>query len=142
MSDRLNNNDLLDTTDASVWAARFVALFPEADEGLMLSWFASAIETGRAAGDRPWRASGLTPEQAQRLGVMVLGGLCANCGSIGVVSCQASPCGHGGHTCPDRNGSGRTPSLADRLGLIAQPPWPQDAQLLRDTVAALREAQP
>jgi hypothetical protein len=55
MSDYL---ELLETTDAAVWAKAFTerwGLFtPDgvvADaEGLMLSWFANAIETGRTAG--------------------------------------------------------------------------------------------
>lgn len=34
------------TMDAAVWAAEFVKLNPEADEGLMLSWFANAIMAG------------------------------------------------------------------------------------------------
>lgn len=37
------------TTDASVWARRFVAMHG-GDEGLLLGWFANAIETGREAG--------------------------------------------------------------------------------------------
>jgi hypothetical protein len=41
---------LLSTTDAAVWARHFVELFPDADEELMLGWFANAIETGRSAG--------------------------------------------------------------------------------------------
>lgn len=46
--------ELLSTTDAQVWAQEFLRLFGERrddlDEGLMVSWFANAIETGRSAG--------------------------------------------------------------------------------------------
>jgi hypothetical protein len=41
---------VLSTTDASVWATEFCRLFPGADWGLMVGWFANAIETGRDAG--------------------------------------------------------------------------------------------
>jgi hypothetical protein len=41
---------LYSTTDAAVWAREFVSLFPDADEGLMIGWFANAIETGRRHG--------------------------------------------------------------------------------------------
>lgn len=47
---------LRSTTDAQVWAREFIDMFggPERcafiDEGLMIGWFANAIETGRAAG--------------------------------------------------------------------------------------------
>jgi hypothetical protein len=36
------------TTDAQVWAQEFVRLHG-GDEGLMIGWFANAIETGRGA---------------------------------------------------------------------------------------------
>lgn len=36
-------------TDAQKWAQEFVAIHG-GDEGLMISWFAGAIEAGRAAG--------------------------------------------------------------------------------------------
>jgi hypothetical protein len=62
-----NDTDLLGDTDAAHWAERFAAKFatvrqntaPGEDEmpdteGLMLTWFAGAIETGRAAGGRGW----------------------------------------------------------------------------------------
>lgn len=49
----MNDNDLLDTRDATVWAERFCQKFCkrpedaiEIDEGLMIAWFANAIETG------------------------------------------------------------------------------------------------
>lgn len=42
--------DLHGVRDASVWARAFVELFPDADEGLMLGWFANAIETGYEIG--------------------------------------------------------------------------------------------
>lgn len=46
---------LLGCTDAQVWAQGFVNLInssdpPTIDEGLMLGWFANAIEAGRTAG--------------------------------------------------------------------------------------------
>lgn len=47
------------TTDASKWAREFVRLFG-GDEGLMLAWFANAIEHGRGP-DRP------TPPAGRRL---------------------------------------------------------------------------
>lgn len=34
------------TMDAAVWAAEFVKLHPDADEGMMLGWFANAIMAG------------------------------------------------------------------------------------------------
>lgn len=46
--------DLIQTTDARMWATEFMARWQhrleEVDEGLMLVWFANAIETGRTAG--------------------------------------------------------------------------------------------
>ena len=36
-------------TDASKWAKEFYARFPFVDEGVMLAWFANAIEAGRDA---------------------------------------------------------------------------------------------
>lgn len=50
--------DLHATTDAQVWAQEFMKVvqrFPSGEcfnEGFMLGWFANAIETGRAAGER------------------------------------------------------------------------------------------
>ena len=45
---------MLASTDAREWAAEFMRLFgerrEEIDEGLMISWFANAIESGRSAG--------------------------------------------------------------------------------------------
>jgi hypothetical protein len=38
--------ELLSTTDAQKWAQEFVRMHG-GDEGLMISWFANAIETGR-----------------------------------------------------------------------------------------------
>lgn len=43
---------LLSTTDARVWGRKFVRLHG-GDEDLMISWFASAIETGRSHCNRP-----------------------------------------------------------------------------------------
>ena len=43
MSEELN---LHGTTDVVVWAKEFCRLFPDADEGLMLGWFANAIMAG------------------------------------------------------------------------------------------------
>jgi len=45
------NRCLLSTTDALVWAEEFVRIHG-GDEGLMISWFANAIEVGRSAGQR------------------------------------------------------------------------------------------
>lgn len=42
--------DLHGTTDAEVWASEFCRLHPEIDKGLMIGWFANAIETGRTHG--------------------------------------------------------------------------------------------
>lgn len=52
--------NLTDTTDASIWAEEFCRIFVgqtvtttnegAVDEGLMIAWFANAIETGRNAG--------------------------------------------------------------------------------------------
>jgi hypothetical protein len=61
------DTDLHGDTDAAHWAERFAARFgvrrlaqignrgihePVDTEGLMLTWFAAAIETGRGAADR------------------------------------------------------------------------------------------
>jgi hypothetical protein len=50
----VNQERLLSTTDASVWAEEFMAEFgdrkQDIDEGLMIGWFANAIETGRSQG--------------------------------------------------------------------------------------------
>jgi hypothetical protein len=40
----------METTDAVVWAAEFMKIAPEVDEGAMIGWFANAIENGRDAG--------------------------------------------------------------------------------------------
>lgn len=37
-------------TDAMKWAEQLCVRFPDIDEGLMLAWFANAIEAGRDAG--------------------------------------------------------------------------------------------
>src|SRR5260221_10913883 len=53
--DRLRDSELLSTTDASVWAKEFRAVWSERkvmDEGWLISWFANAIETGRSTGLR------------------------------------------------------------------------------------------
>lgn len=50
----MSESDLLQTTDAEVWAREFVARFDahriDVDVDVMLTWFANAIETGRTAG--------------------------------------------------------------------------------------------
>jgi hypothetical protein len=43
---------LYSTTDARVWAEEFGKVRPDIDQGLMICWFANAIETGRDAGHR------------------------------------------------------------------------------------------
>lgn len=55
--------DLLSTTDAQTWAEEFASRFlddpiqrEKIDRGLMISWFANAIETGRTAGEANGRA--------------------------------------------------------------------------------------
>ncbi len=59
---RADEAELLSTTDAAVWARHFIRRFGEArsapaiDEGLMLAWFANAIEVGRDAGRAEERA--------------------------------------------------------------------------------------
>lgn len=46
----IKHSDLLQTMDAKKWAEEFMRLFgnkrEEIDEGLMISWFASAIMVG------------------------------------------------------------------------------------------------
>ena len=37
-------------TDAAKWANAFCERFPQCDQGVMLSWFANAIEAGRTEG--------------------------------------------------------------------------------------------
>ncbi len=41
---------LLTTTDATIWVEEFHKVHPEVDKGMMLGWFANALEVGRAAG--------------------------------------------------------------------------------------------
>ena len=70
--------DLLNTTDATVWARHFVELFPAANEELMLGWFANAIETGRSAGhvtcqDRADKLEKITELHRQPAAVVGLG---------------------------------------------------------------------
>lgn len=45
----VRERELLSTTDAAFWAQEFVRVHG-GDEGLMLAWFANAIEVGRSAG--------------------------------------------------------------------------------------------
>lgn len=59
-------DDTLHTTDARVWAREFCRLNTASDEGMMLGWFANAIETGRDAGMRMFRdLNGSTEGEAQ-----------------------------------------------------------------------------
>ena len=56
----VNQEKLYATTDAAVWAAEFMAEFgdrkDDIDEGLMIGWFANAIETAeRINGERTRR---------------------------------------------------------------------------------------
>ena len=44
----VDRHRLYATTDASVWAEEFYKVCPEVDEGLMIGWFANAIETAKA----------------------------------------------------------------------------------------------
>ena len=50
-SSQLTERLLLNSTAADVWAAEFVGIHG-GDEGLMIGWFANAIEAGRAEGSR------------------------------------------------------------------------------------------
>jgi hypothetical protein len=52
-------------TDGQAWACEFLAKFDgetvggeRVDEGLLLAWFANAIEAGRTAGEREPRVEG------------------------------------------------------------------------------------
>jgi hypothetical protein len=74
MSDNRTTDDLgiklLSTTDATVWASKFVQQFDkrsvridtqhtdDVGEGTMIAWFANAIETGRTAGHQDGMAAG------------------------------------------------------------------------------------
>lgn len=42
----MSDLNLHGTTDAAIWAKEFCRLFPDANEGLMLGWFANAILAG------------------------------------------------------------------------------------------------
>ena len=44
----VDQDRLYATTDARVWAEEFAKVCPDVDQGLMIGWFANAIETGRA----------------------------------------------------------------------------------------------
>ena len=60
-----NEERLRSTTDAAVWAEEFCRVMrayvvPVIDEGLMISWFANAIEMGRQAGHEQGYAAGMT----------------------------------------------------------------------------------
>jgi hypothetical protein len=56
----MDNLNLIDTTDARIWANEWVRIAREIeaaddgrtviDEGWMIGWFANALETGRRAG--------------------------------------------------------------------------------------------
>lgn len=66
MSEELN---LHGTTDAAVWAKEFCRLFPDADEGLMISWFANAIMTGvDSVPNAPtWQDIGTAPKDGTKV---------------------------------------------------------------------------
>lgn len=59
------------TTDAAVWAEEFPRIYQDGvvlDFGLMIGWFANAIEVGRDAGKRMIPEAGSTmPEAGRRL---------------------------------------------------------------------------
>lgn len=42
-----NDHRLSGCVDAAVWANEFSKVVPEVDHGLLLAWFANAIETAR-----------------------------------------------------------------------------------------------
>lgn len=54
----MDAKDLHNTTDAQVWTKTFMEIWGsrlnEIDEGLMLGWFANAIEAGKYAESRAW----------------------------------------------------------------------------------------
>lgn len=52
MSPEPDIKKLYATTDAWVWTEEFAKVAPDADKGLMVGWFANAIEIGREAGYR------------------------------------------------------------------------------------------
>lgn len=55
-------NYLLQTDDAMKWANAYIELFG-GDRMLMYAWFANAIETGRAFGDRKARENKSVSEE-------------------------------------------------------------------------------
>lgn len=64
MSDSIPDLNLIDTTDARVWAREWCRVAREIeaggsglviDQGWMTTWFANALETGRRAGQQGWR---------------------------------------------------------------------------------------
>ena len=56
-------NILLSTTDAAIWTDQFMAVIDggaTVDWGLMVGWFANAIETGRRVGHEQGYVAGMT----------------------------------------------------------------------------------
>ena len=43
----MDTQRLYATTDAAVWAEEFAKVRPDVDQGLMIGWFANAIETAK-----------------------------------------------------------------------------------------------
>lgn len=72
-----NETELLQTTDATKWAREFTRINAEkgivVDEGWMITWFANAIETGRAAGERAPEPRGKRPLNEIEVGVLLRG---------------------------------------------------------------------
>jgi hypothetical protein len=62
-----------------------------------------------------WRASGLTPEQAQGVGPVLLGGVCPTCKDWEWNQSDDCLIAQYGNGCDDCGGSGTTPSLAERM---------------------------
>ena len=84
-----------------------------------------------------YRRAGLTPEQAQRLGALLLGGECPTCGGVGHLGPATGARQRDyGLACPDCDGTGRTSSLAERLDLIQ----PDEVFIVDEVIADLREA--
>lgn len=47
MTEPVDQERLYATTDAVVWAEEFAKVHPEIDQGLMIGWFANAMETAK-----------------------------------------------------------------------------------------------
>jgi hypothetical protein len=130
---------LLSTTDARAWAEDFCRRFAvcHLDDpigttcadgvGLMLGWFANAIETGRAAG----RDTGPIVDQLRenlRRCVASLDDLVRYCDDPGTEALSALSCARGllGWTPPRRTGTGPWPASIDAVHIGRQRDWSAD----------------